>query len=190
MSKKPKSRNAQSITAGRVKSFVERVERLIEERDAITSDIRDVFEEAKSDGYDVKTLRWIVQERKVGSADRDERDALRDTYAHALGMAVNLVRVEGLSLREAAAATGASKSSIQRALSVPAVSQDVSHDADGVIAEPNSDAAPSHTHGTPQTGAGWQAVPVEPVPEAGIGTGTIPDDMPPIPDFLRRTVTA
>jgi uncharacterized protein (UPF0335 family) len=111
------------VNAGRLKSFVERIEKLEEERHAIGSDIKDVYSEAKGVGYDVKTLRWTVSERKIDSADRDERDALRDTYAHALGMAVDLVRDEGLSLREAGRQTGVSKSSIQRALAVPEVSQ-------------------------------------------------------------------
>lgn len=112
------------ISNGRVKSFIERVERLEEERGAIGTDIRDVYAEAKGVGYDVKTLRWMVQERKVDAADRAERDALREMYASALSMAVELVRVEGLSLRQAEEITGASKSSIQRALAVPELSQD------------------------------------------------------------------
>lgn len=111
------------VSAGRLKSFVERIEKLEEERKAIGGDVRDVYAEAKGVGYDVKTVRWLVQERKVESADRDERDSLRDTYAHALGLAVDLVRVEGLSLRDAGQLTGVSKSSIHRALAVPEVSQ-------------------------------------------------------------------
>ena len=113
-----------SVGADRLKSFVDRIEKVEEEQKAIADDKRDIYAEAKGVGFDVKTIRWIVQERKADAADRAERDTLRDTYAHALGMAVDLVQVSGLSLRQAEAATGVSKSSIQRALAVPAVSQD------------------------------------------------------------------
>jgi uncharacterized protein (UPF0335 family) len=77
-----------TVTGERVKSYVERVEKLIEERQAIQSDIRDVFAEAKGAGYDVKTLRKLVQLRAIDQADRDEAAALLDTYAHAIGMEV------------------------------------------------------------------------------------------------------
>jgi len=128
-----------TVNAPRLQSFVERVEKLEEERKAIGADIKDVLTEAKGVGYDVKTIRWLVQERRMDANDRAERDALRDTYAHALGMAVELVEVGGLSLRQAAERTGVSKSSIHRALAVPAVSQEASqgHDpATGEITEP------------------------------------------------------
>lgn len=111
------------VNQGRLKSFVERIEKLREEKKAIGSDEREVFSEAKGVGYDTGTIRWLLKEREVDQADRDERDTLRDTYAHALGMAVDLVRVEGLSQREAAKRTGTSKSSVNRALAVPEVSQ-------------------------------------------------------------------
>lgn len=113
-----------TVAGQKIKSYVDRVEKLEEERKAIGGDIRDVYAEAKGNGYDVKTLRWLVQERRVQAVDRDERDALRDTYKHALDMAVHLVQVEGLSLREAAKRTGTNKSSVHRALAVPQVSQE------------------------------------------------------------------
>ena len=74
------------ISADRLKSFVERIEKLEEERHAIGGDIRDVYSEAKGVGYDVKTMRRIVSLRKMDAADRDEQEALLDTYKHALGM--------------------------------------------------------------------------------------------------------
>jgi uncharacterized protein (UPF0335 family) len=74
------------IAADRLKSFVERIEKLEEERKAIGGDIRDVYSEAKGVGYDVKTMRKIVSLRKMDAADRDEQEALLDTYKHALGM--------------------------------------------------------------------------------------------------------
>ena len=74
------------VSADRLKSFVERIEKLEEERKAISGDIRDVYSEAKGVGYDVKTMRRIVSLRKMDPAERDEQEALLDTYKHALGM--------------------------------------------------------------------------------------------------------
>ena len=82
-----KKTKAGPISAERLKSFVERIEKLEEERHAIGSDIRDVYSEAKGVGYDVKTMRRLVSLRKMDAADRDEQEALLDTYKHALGMA-------------------------------------------------------------------------------------------------------
>ena len=74
------------ISADRLKSFVERIEKLEEERKAIGGDIRDVYSEAKGVGYDIKTMRKIVSLRGMDAADRAEQEALLDTYKHALGM--------------------------------------------------------------------------------------------------------
>jgi uncharacterized protein (UPF0335 family) len=74
------------ISAERLKSFVERIEKLEEERSEIGSDIKDVYSEAKGVGYDVKTMRAIIALRKKDAADRDEAESLLDTYKHALGM--------------------------------------------------------------------------------------------------------
>jgi uncharacterized protein (UPF0335 family) len=74
------------ISAERLKSFVQRIEKLEEERTSIGADIRDVYSEAKGVGYDVKTLRQIVALRKKDAADRAEAETLLDTYKHALGM--------------------------------------------------------------------------------------------------------
>lgn len=75
-----------TVTADRLKSFLERIEKLLEERAAIQSDIKDVFAEAKGVGYDVKTMRRLIQIRAQDSADRAEQEALLDTYMMALGM--------------------------------------------------------------------------------------------------------
>lgn len=69
-----------------VRSVVERVERLEEERAGISADIRDVFAEAKGNGLDVKELRAIIRERKYSAQERAEKEAIRDAYRHALGM--------------------------------------------------------------------------------------------------------
>ncbi len=74
------------ISAGRLKSFVERIEKLEEERKAIGGDIKDVYSEAKGVGYDVKTMRKIIALRAMDAADRAEADTLLDVYKHALGM--------------------------------------------------------------------------------------------------------
>lgn len=70
----------------RLKSLIERVERLEEEKKAIASDIRDIFAEAKAIGFDVKIMRAIIKLRNMDAADRDEQEFLLDTYKRALDM--------------------------------------------------------------------------------------------------------
>ena len=74
------------IAAKRLRSFIERVERLEEEKAALAADIREVYAEAKGDGFDVKTMRQIVRLRKLDSSDRAEQEALLDLYKTALGL--------------------------------------------------------------------------------------------------------
>ena len=74
------------ISAERLKSFVERIEKIEEERVALGGDLRDIYSEAKGVGYDVKTMRKIISIRKVDAAERDEQEQLLDVYKHALGM--------------------------------------------------------------------------------------------------------
>jgi uncharacterized protein (UPF0335 family) len=69
-----------------LKAFVERVERLEEEKKAIADDIRDVYAEAKANGFDVKTLRVVIRMRKQDVNERQEQQAILETYLHALGM--------------------------------------------------------------------------------------------------------
>jgi uncharacterized protein (UPF0335 family) len=69
-----------------LKSIVERVERLEEDKAAIGSDIKDVFTEAKGNGYDVKALRTIIRLRKQSPDDVAAQEAVLETYKHALGM--------------------------------------------------------------------------------------------------------
>ena len=76
------------IAAERLRALVERIERLEEEKAALTADIREVYGEAKSSGFDVKTLRQVVRLRKVDQADRQEQEALLDLYKRALGLEV------------------------------------------------------------------------------------------------------
>ena len=74
------------VARDQLKSIVERVERLEEEKKAISDDIRDVFAEAKANGFDIKVLRQVVRLRKQDLAERQEQDAVRDLYLQALGM--------------------------------------------------------------------------------------------------------
>ncbi len=76
-----------TIQAERLKSLIERIERLEEERSALTADIREVYAEAKSAGYDTKVMRQIVRLRKMDTADRQEQQALLDVYMQAVGLA-------------------------------------------------------------------------------------------------------
>ena len=82
----PSGSDVRGVTAGQLLSFVERVERLEEEKAALMADIREVYAEAKAHGFDVKTMRQIVRLRKMDSADRAEQEALLDLYKSALGM--------------------------------------------------------------------------------------------------------
>ncbi len=70
----------------RLKAFVERVEKLEEEKKTISDDVRDVYAEAKANGYDVKALRTVVKLRKMDVNERKEQEAVLETYMHALGM--------------------------------------------------------------------------------------------------------
>ncbi|MCW5697260.1 MAG: DUF2312 domain-containing protein [Bauldia sp.] len=74
------------VVAGQLKAIVERIERLEEEKKALADDIRDVYAEAKANGYDTKTLRQVIKLRKQDRAEREEAEALLETYLHALGM--------------------------------------------------------------------------------------------------------
>ncbi len=74
------------IAGEHLRSLIERIERLEEERGGIASDIRDVYAEGKAAGFDVKIMRQVVRLRKMEKADRDEQEALLDLYRHAIGM--------------------------------------------------------------------------------------------------------
>ena len=74
-----------TVAADRLRSFIERVERLEEDKAAVMNDIKEVYAEAKGDGYDVKTLRQVIRIRKMDRADRQEQEAMLDLYLAALG---------------------------------------------------------------------------------------------------------
>lgn len=69
-----------------LRSFIERVERLEEEKAALSTDIREVYSEAKATGFDTKTMRQVIRLRKLDTADRQEQEAILDLYMSALGM--------------------------------------------------------------------------------------------------------
>ena len=81
-----KEQAAHRFAKDQLKALVERVERLEEEKKTISDDIRDVYAEAKANGYDVKALRVIVRLRKQDVDERKEQEAILETYMHALGM--------------------------------------------------------------------------------------------------------
>ena len=74
------------IAKDHLKAFIERIERLEEEKKAIADDIRDVYAEAKGNGFDVKALRTIVRMRKQDPNERQEQETILETYMQALGM--------------------------------------------------------------------------------------------------------
>lgn len=75
-----------SVAADQLKSFVERIERLSEEAQTIADDIKDVYAEAKGTGFDTTILRQVIRLRKMDKADREEAEAILETYLAALGM--------------------------------------------------------------------------------------------------------
>jgi len=77
---------AAKVARDHLKAFVERIERLEEEKKTISDDIRDVYAEAKGNGFDTKALRTVVRMRKEDAEERKEHEAILDTYLQALGM--------------------------------------------------------------------------------------------------------
>jgi len=74
------------FAAGQLKSLIERIERLEEEKAALAADIREVYSEAKGVGFDIKIMRQIIRLRKMEKADLQEQEAVLDLYLSALGM--------------------------------------------------------------------------------------------------------
>ena len=77
---------AHRFAKDQLKAFIERIERLEEEKKTISDDIRDVYAEAKGNGYEVKALRQVVRLRKQDADERKEQEAILETYLQALGM--------------------------------------------------------------------------------------------------------
>jgi uncharacterized protein (UPF0335 family) len=80
------TQGSETIAAGQLRAFIERIERLEEDKQAIADDIKDVFAEMKGTGFDVKAVRAIIRMRKKDQAERQEEEAILDLYLNALGM--------------------------------------------------------------------------------------------------------
>ncbi len=77
---------ATKFSKDQLKAIIERIERLEEEKKTISDDVKDIYAEAKGNGYDVKALRTIVRLRKLDANERAEEETILETYMHALGM--------------------------------------------------------------------------------------------------------
>lgn len=86
MAETTETETSQTVAAGQLRSLIERIERLNEEKDTIRDDIKDVYSEAKGAGFDTKAIRVIIRKRKKDQAERQEEDAIIDLYQAALGM--------------------------------------------------------------------------------------------------------
>lgn len=78
--------SSQTVAASQLRAFIERVERLEEDKQAVADDIKEVFAEMKGTGFDVKAVRAIIRLRKKDQAERQEEEAMLDLYKAALGM--------------------------------------------------------------------------------------------------------
>ena len=78
--------SAESVAQDQIRAFVERIERLEEEKKAIADDIKEVYAEAKGNGFDTKVLRQVIRIRKQDRAERLEQEAILELYLAALGM--------------------------------------------------------------------------------------------------------
>ena len=79
--------NSSAVAGQQLRAFFERVENLAEEKKAIADDIREIFAEAKGNGFNPKIMRIILRRRAMDKAERDEQDALVHTYSKAIGLA-------------------------------------------------------------------------------------------------------
>lgn len=79
-------KDSAQVTGKKLKQFIERIERLEEEKQGLASDIRDVYAEAKGNGFDAKVMRKIVSLRKMPDQERSEQDELLELYKAAIGM--------------------------------------------------------------------------------------------------------
>ena len=78
--------NAGGIAAGQLRSYIERIERLEDEKAALAADIREIYSEARGNGFDVRAMRQLIRLRRLDAQDRAEREALLDLYRSAVGV--------------------------------------------------------------------------------------------------------
>lgn len=79
--------DAQSVAAEQLTAFIERIERLEEEKAGLAADVKDVYAEAKGTGFDTKAIRQIIRDRKKDAAERQEEEAILELYKQSIGMA-------------------------------------------------------------------------------------------------------
>ena len=84
--KDTKAAKTGGIAQDQLRSFIQRIERLEEEKAALAADIREVYSEAKGNGFDPKIMRQVIRLRKLDTSERQEQEAILDLYIHALGM--------------------------------------------------------------------------------------------------------
>jgi uncharacterized protein (UPF0335 family) len=92
--------NSVAPSRDQIKGIVDRIERLEAEKKALADDIRDIYTEAKLNGFDTKILRQVIRLRKQDTAERQEQEALLDLYLHALGMLAETPLGEAAIVRE------------------------------------------------------------------------------------------
>lgn len=78
------------VSGDQLRSYIERIERLEEEKAALATDTREVFAEAKANGFDTKTMRQVIKLRKMETSERDEQEHMLDLYKRVLGMIPDL----------------------------------------------------------------------------------------------------
>ena len=79
-----------NVAADQLRSVIERIERLTEEKEALAADIREIYAESKAHGFDITAIRQVIKLRKMDASKRDEQEAILDTYKRALGMQLSL----------------------------------------------------------------------------------------------------
>ncbi len=87
MAKKQPQSSSESVAQDQIRTIIERIERMEEEKRAIAEDIKEIYAEAKGNGFDTKVLRKVVAIRKQDASERQEQEALLELYMTALGMA-------------------------------------------------------------------------------------------------------
>lgn len=178
-----------SFAQGQLRSLVERIERLEAEKAEIAADIKEIYAEAKANGYDTKILRKVISIRKQDAAERQEQEAMIDVYQAALGMAPAREEEHTETASEAvpqsmgAAAPGARSPSQPLASASGATSiEPGAPPSDSGVTAGNGQGG---FHQPPETSAQPVAVKSpEPVPD-GEGNGGV-DDVPDIPPFMDR----
>ena len=185
------------MTDNRLKSLADRINRLMDERDAIGADIRDIYTEAKGVGYIPKALRKVIARLRMDPAKRAEDDTLVELYEAALGpvgKAMAAVR-DGATLDDAAEANGVHRATLARARAVAKTGENatVANHPENATAIPEprtthpmqaNDPAPQGSPPSAPEAGEVVSLAGPPVPEGGVGTGTHDDDLD-IPAHLR-----